>query len=97
MCHLRLPASLSFCLFPGSIPPVLGSLTKLKRLDLSHNRLTGVLPLRFGSLGEMQLQELLLHDNMLSGEIPSWPQLSQLVHLDLHNNQLCGNVPLSHP
>lgn len=39
----------------------------------------------------MQLQEVLLNNNSLSGVIPStWVQLTHLIHLDLHSNQLQG-------
>ena len=52
----------------GPIPESLGDLTNLKGLDLSHNSLSGPIP---ESLGGLDLGELTLGLNELSGCIPA--------------------------
>ena len=86
----------------GSIPPELGSLTRLERLLLGGfqppdvgwplNRLSGPIPPELGMLAE--LKELLLVNNELSGPIPAeLGNLVQLERLDLGENQLSPNPP----
>ena len=75
----------------GQIPSELASLTKLERLSLSDNQLTGV-PSWLGSL--TNLEELYLSENQLSGMIP--PELGNLTDLQrlrLSENQLTGIIP----
>ena len=75
----------------GLLPPSLGNLTKLRRLDLSYNQFSGPLPSRLGVSGQMQLQELILNNNALEGEVPeTWGQLVRLTHVDLRDNKLSG-------
>ena len=52
----------------GDIPPELGSLTNLTRLDLSVNQLSGEIPPELGNL--TNLTELFLSGNQLTGCIP---------------------------
>ena len=61
----------------GMIPPALGGLSQLERLNLGDNNLTGGIP---GELGALEnLNELRLHDNPnLAGSLPG-----SLVDLDL--------------
>ena len=86
----------------GSIPPKLGSLTRLERLVLGsnvvpegvppHNYLSGPIPPELGMLA--RLKELVLSNNELSGPIPA--ELGALVYLeklDLRENQLSGPIP----
>ena len=74
----------------GSIPPELGVLTKLDRLDLSNNQLTGPVI----EWTDNSLDRLYLHNNQLTGPIPSeLGNLSSLDYLYLHNNQLTGPIP----
>lgn len=55
----------------GSIPPALGSLDQLERLDLKGNFLYGPIPAELGNLD--QRKGLDLSDNFLDGEGPrSW-------------------------
>ena len=77
----------------GSIPPELGLLTGLRKLDLSNTPgLTGPIPPELGNL--TNLTELVLNDNTLSGPIPAeLANLSNLKELNLASNRLSGPVP----
>ena len=79
----------------GKIPPWwLGSLSNLKQLVLTYNRLSGEIPAELGSLSN--LKWLHLHSNELSGEIPAeLGSLSNLESLSLGDNNLSGCVPSS--
>ncbi len=70
----------------GMIPPALGGLSQLERLDLGANNLTGGIP---GELGVLtNLNELRLHDNpSLAGSLPG-----SLVDLDLSVLWLQGTM-----
>ena len=77
---------------PKTIPPSLGDLSHLKKLDISGNGLTGVIPRQLGYLA--QLETLDLSNNRLSGEIP--PELALLPSLEslhLGGNDLKGCIP----
>ena len=77
---------------PKTIPPSLGDLSHLKKLDISGNGLTGVIPRQLGYL--TQLETLDLSNNRLSGEIP--PELALLPSLEslhLGGNDLEGCIP----
>ena len=65
----------------GSIPPELGQLTALERLNLRWNSLRGSIPLELSGLTELRV--LRLDGNSLSGEIP--PELSLLTNLEVLN------------
>lgn len=76
----------------GTIPPELGSLASLRRLELESTQLTGAIPPELGNLAN--LQELHLYDNQLTDAIP--PELGNLANLkwlDLSHNQLTGAIP----
>ena len=77
----------------GSIPPSLGSLTRLQRLDLSGNGLTGQIPDSFAAPGMNALQALLLDSNQLSGTLPAaLKALAGISNWSFFGNQLsdCG-------
>ena len=76
----------------GPIPPELGKLAALERLDLGLNEVSGPIPPELGNLSA--LEELLLGYNQLSGSIP--PELGNLANLDwlsLFSNRLGGSIP----
>ena len=74
----------------GSLPASLNQLTSLRRLDLSGNRLAGVIP---SLSGLVNLQYLLLSRNELGGSIPSLSGLSALTQFDVRTNVLTGTMP----
>ena len=79
----------------GTIPPEVGDLVHLRRLDLSNNGLTGTIPPEVGNLVRLEL--LNLSGNRLSGPVP--PELGNLTVLSslrLHDNaDLSGSLPLA--
>ncbi|KAJ0085217.1 hypothetical protein Patl1_07456 [Pistacia atlantica] len=61
--------------------------------DLSYNRLSGLIPEELGNF--VVVVDLLLSNNMLSGEVPgSLSRLTNLTTLDLSGNLLTGSIPL---
>ncbi|KAG5525664.1 hypothetical protein RHGRI_032086 [Rhododendron griersonianum] len=78
----------------GTLPPSIGSLTKLTSLYLVGCGFSGPIPDTIGSL--QQLIALDLNSNRFSGSIPpSIGNLSKLYVLDLSNNNLSGTIPVS--
>ena len=76
----------------GTLPPELGDLSSLQRLDLNDNQVQGEIPVELGNLAD--LQHLSLTRNQLRGEIP-W-ELGNLTHLEvlgLGGNRLEGEIP----
>ncbi|MFS8015904.1 putative non-specific serine/threonine protein kinase [Helianthus anomalus] len=75
----------------GSIPPELGNITTLIKLDFEANRFSGPLPSELGRL--TNLSTLMLSSNMLTGKLPT--TLGQLGNLnDLINaNNFSGWIP----
>ena len=77
----------------GPIPPELGNLTRLSRLDLEGNDLKGPIPPELGKLSS--LATLDLSDNSLTGQIPpELGDLDELAELDLSDNELSGPIPV---
>jgi hypothetical protein len=80
-------------LLTGVLPPELGNLTNLTRLDLAHNWITGDIPSELGNL--TNLTYLALFTNQLTGTIP--PELGKLTNLEVlilgPFNQLTGPIP----
>nr|XP_018682924.1 PREDICTED: receptor-like protein 12 isoform X2 [Musa acuminata subsp. malaccensis] len=91
---------LSFNSFRGPVQVeagnrTIGSLTRLKELHLSHNRLTGPIPAEIGNL--TALTTLDLGHNSLSGSVPpEIGKLSNLTSLDLSLNSLKGTMSELH-
>ncbi|KAM7505312.1 hypothetical protein LguiB_004216 [Lonicera macranthoides] len=78
----------------GSIPPEIGTLSKLKYLDLSSNHFSGIIPPAICLL--RNLETLHLFENQLTGPIPrEIGQLNSLSELALYKNFLEGPIPSS--
>ena len=76
----------------GPLPPELGGLAKLERLNLGASDLRGPIPPELGDLAE--LEELNLGTNSLTGPLP--PELGGLANLTrlfLDRNNLTGPIP----
>ena len=76
----------------GTIPPELGNLNNLERLNLTRNQLTGDIPPELSLLTNLQL--LALGGNQLTGPIPTWlVNITNLEELYLWGNQFTGAIP----
>ena len=76
----------------GPVPPELGNLANLTRLDLGHNFLSGPVPTELGRLTDLEV--LHLGDNDLSGPIPTeLGELASLTRMSLYSNSLTGPIP----
>ncbi|OEL16652.1 putative leucine-rich repeat receptor-like protein kinase [Dichanthelium oligosanthes] len=74
----------------GPIPPSLGALYRLYRLDLSFNNLSGVVPAELGHLD--RLLTLRLDSNRLTGGIDA-VALPRLQEFNVSNNLMSGRIP----
>ena len=76
----------------GTLPPEIGSLSRLALLDLRLNELRGPIPPELGNLAALEF--LRLAANALTGTIPSEiGDLSALTTLSLNSNGLTGQIP----
>ena len=84
----------------GRVPPEVGNLTELERLNLdsydvlgrAYNNLAGPIPPELGNLARLRV--LNLHRNDLTGPIPpELGNLANLMGLDLRYNNLTGPIP----
>ena len=76
----------------GYLPSDLGSLSRLRFLNLNNNQLSGEIPAKLGNLAS--LEHLDLGYNRLSGKIPAeLGNLANLERLYLGGNQLSGKIP----
>ncbi|XP_044507869.1 receptor kinase-like protein Xa21 isoform X2 [Mangifera indica] len=92
--HLRVTAlNISRLDLTATLPPQLGNLSFLARLDISNNRFYGSLPASiFDNLPNLQL--LYLHSNMFEGKIPSTlSKCRSLQNLSLSFNNFTGAIP----
>ncbi|ESQ50320.1 hypothetical protein EUTSA_v10001899mg [Eutrema salsugineum] len=79
--------------FSGELPDLSRS-KRLKKLDISANRISGVIPL--GLMTFPELMDLDLSDNEITGVIPSeLSSCKNLVNLDMSHNNFTGEIPLS--
>lgn len=76
----------------GSLPPELGNLSMIYKLNFEDNFLSGNIPSELGQLS--WLSQLSLGNNHLSGSIPAeLGNLSQLRWFWLRRNKLSGEIP----
>jgi hypothetical protein len=74
----------------GSIPIQIGSLSELVWLALDNNQFVGTIP---SELTDLNLSELYLDNNLLSGSISELFFLTRLTRLDLFSNSFTGTIP----
>ena len=78
----------------GNLPPEIGNLEHLMRLNLKDNLISGTIPEELGKLKE--LKHLHLDHNWLEGDIPDFfNNFPLLMVLDLSANKLTGKIPES--
>ncbi|PON69034.1 Serine/threonine protein kinase [Parasponia andersonii] len=76
----------------GTIPPSIGNLTFLRRMNMSSNDLHGTIPREIGQLS--RLEHLDLSRNFLEGPIPvELTNCTSLKNITLHHNNLTGKIP----
>lgn len=77
----------------GAIPDVgIDRLTKLARIYLQGNQLSGIIPEGLGKL--LELTHVHLAYNQLEGTLPgSFRDLNKLIMLHVYDNQLSGTIP----
>ncbi|KAJ3077041.1 hypothetical protein HDU98_009442 [Podochytrium sp. JEL0797] len=80
--------------FPVKILRAMSAAT-VKRVDLSHNQLTGPVPAAELVRFQPDLNGLLLSNNQLTGTLPiALNRLTELKSLDLSHNQLTGPISI---
>jgi hypothetical protein len=83
--------TLGDCSLVGTIPPSIGSLTKITQLILYDNHLHGSIPDVFGELGDLSV--LNLASNTLYGSLPaSMVLLGNITRIAVSFNELSGHV-----
>ncbi|XP_052291612.1 probable leucine-rich repeat receptor-like serine/threonine-protein kinase At3g14840 isoform X1 [Citrus sinensis] len=77
------------CNIIGELPEYLGQMIGLRVLDLSFNKLSGVIPSNFSGSG---LTYMYLTGNLLTGPVPDWIVRKRNKHIDLsYNNFIDGS------
>ncbi|CDP11038.1 unnamed protein product [Coffea canephora] len=91
--HHRVAAiDLSYMGIAGTIPPQLGNLSFLVRLNVTKNSFHGHLPTELSRV--RQLKYISLEGNAFEGELPSWlGECSKLQVLSLSDNKFSGHIP----
>ena len=91
--HLRVAVlNISYFGLTGTIPPELGNLSFLVKLQLRNNSFTGTLPVELALLRRLKLVSF--GYNNFKGEIPSWfGSLPKLETFNFSGNQFTGSIP----
>ncbi|KAK9947312.1 hypothetical protein M0R45_002943 [Rubus argutus] len=77
----------------GTIPPSLGKCINLEILDLSHNKISGVIPSEVAGLRSLKLY-LNLSSNHLHGVVPmELSKMDMVLAIDLSSNNLSDTIP----
>eukprot|EP00531_Pseudo-nitzschia_arenysensis_P009045 CAMPEP_0116149816 /NCGR_PEP_ID=MMETSP0329-20121206/19183_1 /TAXON_ID=697910 /ORGANISM="Pseudo-nitzschia arenysensis, Strain B593" /LENGTH=2572 /DNA_ID=CAMNT_0003646223 /DNA_START=244 /DNA_END=7959 /DNA_ORIENTATION=+ len=80
----------------GALPGEIGSLTNLQEFSAAENKFSGSLPASLNSLTNLQilaLQQATGDNAGISGPLPSFSNLEQLMSLHLDGNALTGTLP----
>ncbi|KAL4382444.1 hypothetical protein AHAS_Ahas04G0234100 [Arachis hypogaea] len=79
--------------FYGTIPPQIGNMSRVNRLNFSLNSFEGSIPKEMWTLRSLQMLDL-SQCSSLSGPIPgSIANLTNLTYLDLGTNNFSGSIP----
>ncbi|XP_068656709.1 receptor-like protein kinase 7 [Aristolochia californica] len=79
------------CSFEGKIPPAIGEMTELVRLELSTNTISGGIPEGLTKLTKLRTLEL--YENQFTGALPNgFSNLINLEYFDASTNQLEGDL-----
>ena len=78
--------------FNGSVPILLGQLSKIENIRFNENEFKGNLPTQMFNLAN--IKTFMMQSNQLTGSIPvSVRNLKYMKHLILNHNSLKGNIP----
>eukprot|EP00533_Pseudo-nitzschia_delicatissima_P004848 CAMPEP_0116113460 /NCGR_PEP_ID=MMETSP0327-20121206/19520_1 /TAXON_ID=44447 /ORGANISM="Pseudo-nitzschia delicatissima, Strain B596" /LENGTH=2649 /DNA_ID=CAMNT_0003606819 /DNA_START=275 /DNA_END=8224 /DNA_ORIENTATION=- len=80
----------------GALPAEIGSLTNLQDFSAAENKFSGNLPIALNSLTNLQTLDLQQSNGSnagISGPLPSFSNLEQLMSLHLDGNALTGTLP----
>ncbi|GLJ17560.1 hypothetical protein SUGI_0305400 [Cryptomeria japonica] len=92
--NLQFYLNLSSNSLQGFLPQEMSKIVMAQAIDISRNRLTGVIPKTLG--GCTALEHLNLSHNAFEGPIPdSLSKLQNLQEMDLSANFLSGSIPMS--
>jgi len=72
----------------GTVPASFSQLVNVTVLDLSRNLLTGV-----GTLSMPNVLSLLLANNLITAQLPTFTGFTSMTKLDLNNNSITGTFP----
>ncbi|KAK7272598.1 hypothetical protein RJT34_29303 [Clitoria ternatea] len=71
------------CNINGTLPPYLGTMTSLKNLDLSFNKLTGPVPSNYDTLRKVDY--IYFTGNLLTGPVPAWTNRADNIDISYNN------------
>lgn len=89
---------MSNCGLSGSLPPNLMEMRSLEKIDLSHNTLSGVIPIIWESSfldGNHHLKQIDLSHNSLDGRNLEWTNAKMISEINLSYNSLSGPLPIN--